>query len=695
MVVCLVNYGSISESLDVVVVHFSSPPWCLDSFPQLHLLPERNLILRTRCRFVATELATDIVINVGDVKFHLHKVVFYHAQFPLLSKSPRLQKLVAATPEEEEEEEDGEIDVPDIPGGPAAFEICAKFCYGMIVTLNAYNVVAARCAAEYLEMHEAVEKGNLIYKIEVFLSSSILRAWKDSIIVLHTTRSLLPWAEDLKLVAHCTDSIASKASVDPSEVDWSYTYNRKKLPSENGLDPHWNGVRKQQSVPKDWWVEDLCDLEMDSYKRVLIAIRTKGMIADDVVGEALKAYAYRRLPGLAKGSVTCGSDPMRSRTILETIVWLLPTEPGSVSCSFLLKMLRSASVVECGEACKKELIRRAGRQLQEAAASDLLLPCATGETVYDVDLVASVVEEFVMQDDGTARTSPEASDEVVEVRSPVFVSPSSKAAVAKLVYEYLAQVAKDPDLPLPKFVELAEMVSAAPTPVHDGLYRAIDVFLKVKPLDAVPLLRSQLRIDPDLLLSWCVQEHPGLSKSEKRRICSMMDCRKLSTDACVHAVQNERLPLRVVVQILFFEQMRAAAAPAAGGVAQLPGNVKALLGENGGSYGSSRSAVTTNTEDDWDGVPTAGGDRHSLKSAGLVGRGGGSSGGSDVGKHGDEKGNGKLKGILMPKRILSKLWSGKGQGGENSSSDMSESPGSVAQEEAKSTHSRNTGHSVS
>lgn len=26
------------------------------------------------CRYVATELATDIVVNVGDVKFYLHKV---------------------------------------------------------------------------------------------------------------------------------------------------------------------------------------------------------------------------------------------------------------------------------------------------------------------------------------------------------------------------------------------------------------------------------------------------------------------------------------------------------------------------------------------------------------------------------------------------------------------------------------------
>ncbi|WOK99635.1 BTB/POZ domain-containing protein NPY4 [Canna indica] len=610
-------------------------------------------------RFVATELAADIVINVGDVKFYLHK-------FPLLSKSPRLQKLVAAT----NEENNDEIDIPDIPGGPAAFEICAKFCYGMIVTLNAYNVVAARCAAEYLEMHETVEKGNLIYKIEVFLSSSILRTWKDSIIVLQTTKSLLPWAEDLKVVSHCIESISSKASIDPSEVDWSYTYNRKKLPSENGLEQHWNGVKKQLSVPRDWWVEDLCDLEMDLYKRVIIAIKTKGKVLNVVIGEALKAYAYRRLPGFAKGTVNFGNDPLKTQTILETIIWLLPTERGSVSCSFLLRILRAASILECGEICKKELIKRIGQQLQEATVGDLLVPAASGETVYDVDLVISVVEEFVMQDNNIDRNSPEATEELVEVRSPIFVPASSKVSVAKLVDDYLAEVAKDPSLSLSKFIELAELVSPASRPVHDGLYHAIDMYLK---------------------------EHPGLSKNEKKKICGLMDCRKLSSEASVHAVQNDRLPLRVVVQVLFFEQMRASAATAGAGPTEVPGNIKALLlRENGGSYGSSRSAITTNTEDDWDGVQMAG----DIKSSSMVGRGGGgsqrSSASSDINKHGEEKANGKVKGILMPKKILSKLWSSKGgQGGENSSSDMSESPDSINQEESKSTHSRNTRHSVS
>lgn len=35
-----------------------------------------------------------------------------------------------------------------------------------------------------------------------------------------------------------------------------------------------------------------------------------------------------------------------------------------------------------------------------------------------------------------------------------------------------------------------------------------------------------------------------------------MNCQKLSLEACTHAAQNERLPLRVVVQVLFFEQLQ-------------------------------------------------------------------------------------------------------------------------------------------
>lgn len=35
-----------------------------------------------------------------------------------------------------------------------------------------------------------------------------------------------------------------------------------------------------------------------------------------------------------------------------------------------------------------------------------------------------------------------------------------------------------------------------------------------------------------------------------------MNCQKLSLEASTHAAQNEKLPLRVIVQVLFFEQLR-------------------------------------------------------------------------------------------------------------------------------------------
>lgn len=53
------------------------------------------------------------------------------------------------------------------------------------------------------------------------------------------------------------------------------------------------------------------------------------------------------------------------------------------------------------------------------------------------------------------------------------------------------------------------------------------------------------------------QEHPDISKADKKKICSLVDVKKLSTEASMHATQNDRLPLRLVVQVLFFQQLRA------------------------------------------------------------------------------------------------------------------------------------------
>lgn len=191
-----------------------------------------------------------------------------------------------------------------------------------------------------------------------------------------------------------------------------------------------------------------------------------------------------------------------------------------------------------------------------------------------------------------------------------------------------------------------------------------------------------------------LQEHPGIGKSDKKRICKLIDCKKLSADACIHAVQNERLPLRMVVQVLFFEQVRASASSGS----STPDLHKGIKDLTSGSHSSSRSA-TTNPEEDWDAVAMAEelkalkGELASLRLA----TGKGSNERNGDGKNGiDKAALSKMKGLLKSKKLFTKLWSSKGGGyGENSGSDSSESLGSANQEEAKSTPSRNRRHSVS
>lgn len=53
-----------------------------------------------------------------------------------------------------------------------------------------------------------------------------------------------------------------------------------------------------------------------------------------------------------------------------------------------------------------------------------------------------------------------------------------------------------------------------------------------------------------------MQAHPWLSDEEREKLAGVIDCQKLTLEACTHAAQNERLPLRAVVQVLFFEQLQ-------------------------------------------------------------------------------------------------------------------------------------------
>lgn len=54
-----------------------------------------------------------------------------------------------------------------------------------------------------------------------------------------------------------------------------------------------------------------------------------------------------------------------------------------------------------------------------------------------------------------------------------------KTNVSKILDNYLAEVARDPNLSITKFQVLAESLPENARTCHDGLYRAIDTYLKV------------------------------------------------------------------------------------------------------------------------------------------------------------------------------------------------------------------------
>lgn len=352
------------------------------------------------------------------------------------------------------EENSDEVHIDDIPGGDLAFELCAKFCYGIAVTLNAHNVFVARCAAMYLEMTEDIERGNLIYKLEVFINSSILRSWKDSIIALQTTASLPSSSEEIQMVGRCIESIASKTSLDTSDVHWSYTYTRKSISSP----------AEDRSVPEDWWVEDLTDLDISLYEKVMVAVAAesrhgmKRLPRSNIVGVALRTYAYRWLPTDLTAIET------HHKSVIETIIRLLPSDDklSGCSCSFLSTLLKLANVVGIDAHPRDELLDRISWQLENASIKDLMVP--TDSAAYNINLLQDLVGRFLMQEN---------------LNSNHCISHGSLLAVGKLIDGCLLQVASNPAQQLTSFIDLSRALPDSCRLTHDGLYAAVDTYLQV------------------------------------------------------------------------------------------------------------------------------------------------------------------------------------------------------------------------
>ncbi|GLJ46256.1 hypothetical protein SUGI_0974720 [Cryptomeria japonica] len=497
--------------------------------------------------WLLSDVPSDISIEVGETTFALHK-------FPLVSKSGRIRKQLA------ESKESSKVHLQDMPGGAEALEFAAKFCYGGNPEITPLNVAMLRCAASYLEMTDHYTDSSLETRTETFLKESIFPSLPDSVTVLYTCESLLPFAEDLKIITRCIEAITTAASNEQLRRGLS----RLTASGSQSQWPSSQDYPQQQSTKlssDSWWGKELAILNIHMFQRVVTAMKSKGL-GNDIIGGALMHYAKHSLeptnppPKLERSIVVsndCGQRgkigaptlaEREKRCVVETVVSLLPPQMKTIPMSFLSWLLRAATLLNVGASFRTELERRFGRRLEEASVEDLLVPAYSsykyeGHTLYDTDVVLRIVGNFLQfaeeeeaeeeEEEEEDRVEDEFDSDCIGFRSPGRKGNASVLQVCKLVDGYVAEVAGDWNLSVAAFTALVEAVPEHARLVHDGLYRAIDIFLKA---------------------------HPTIKDAERNKLCKLLDCQKLSHEACTHAAQNERLPVQLAIQVLYFEQLK-------------------------------------------------------------------------------------------------------------------------------------------
>ncbi|KZV52460.1 hypothetical protein F511_18509, partial [Dorcoceras hygrometricum] len=453
------------------------------------------------------EIPSDVTVIAGGTSFSLHK-------FPLVSKSGYIRKLVS----ESMDAHVSIIELPYIPGGADAFELAAKFCYGVNFEISTENIAMLRCVAEFLEMTEEYAVVNLIGRTEAYIKEVALTSLPGAVFILHSCEDLLPVAENVKLVSRCIDTIALIACRDsrfatPKSVEFCDSVSHN-LPVSKPV--------------VDWWAEDLTLLRIDLFQRVIVKMISRGF-KKYALGPILMLYAQKSLRGLElfeKGRKKIDTKQQHEkRVVLEMMVGLLPREKNSMPVSFLSMLLRAAICLDTTFACRLDLEKMMAAQLAQAVLDDLLIPSysLTGDTLFDVETTQRITMSFLESRMELNRVGYDAD------QSYIPHSSTEMEIVTRLMENYLAEIASDHNLSVPKFLDFAELIPEQHRATDDGMYRAIDIYLKA---------------------------HPALSDMERKKICSLMDCQKLSREACAHAAQNDRLPVQTVVQVLYYEQQR-------------------------------------------------------------------------------------------------------------------------------------------
>ncbi|XP_062099842.1 BTB/POZ domain-containing protein At5g17580-like [Humulus lupulus] len=405
-------------------------------------------------------------------------------------------------------------------------ELVASFCHGYEIHLSADNVVPLTCVAHYLGMTETQSKNNLLKRALTYFEQSVLSSWNQTLKALRTTDNILDQAVQLGLVGACVDSLITKALSDPrllgEPINKSLISNdTSSEEDENDEDDEFNhrpSARRRLFV-LNWQNEDLTTLSLRLYEPLIYEMIKRGVPLNYVTASLcnyVKKWVFPTFTSVVEEKLSL-YESNSQREIIEAVERLLPRDRGLfIPCAILLQILRSAVFFKASLECTDGLEFRIGTSLHRATVNDLLIlsqnQVCTREVQYDIDCIRRILKHFY----GNYTSS----------------HLSGLILVAELIEEFLAEIASDIDLKIETFIELAELavsLSKGTQRNSDGLYKAIDIYL---------------------------DKHKYLTESEREKLCQPLDFNNMSVQACDHAAKNERLPVRVTVQVLFAAQLQ-------------------------------------------------------------------------------------------------------------------------------------------
>lgn len=499
---------------------------------------------------------SDITVTIQGKDHKLHK-------FPFYARSDYFCELGRAKPENDLEHI--KVELKDFPGGNQTFEQVADFCYNMPLDISKENVIALRCAGEYLKMFGP---GNLTDRADKYLSSTVasaimVKATSAIVALLARCNAVGDMAQKLGLVDMLSEAFVDCWRKSSSLVNAANRGGAKSvspLPSSGSSSAFTrvSGTIVQRAPDKldESTIDCLTSLHPDWVAKILSKARVLGVSHESLGGLAVRYITCALEPKPDKSEIAISSAGAESKTeqepdppeansnehigikepndtvtvlaprkvvktyngeigieyVLDKIVMALPEQAfgiPSVTMDWLTKVLRVATSHKC--TCRGHLVRVAGEMLTHLGPEEL---CVISPTVlHDIVTDADQAEPKQEQDSISKATGLHGE------------------RACKLVDTYMEQMVTKGDLTSETFKMLASATKNYPRPSHDPLFEVLLSVMKSEKDSLTQEAKAELvkHINFDLLSETSLKQAldedviPVLTVAESAlRLCSRL-----------------------------------------------------------------------------------------------------------------------------------------------------------------------------